>query len=521
MVPLPCISRLAVLGPLALAAAVAAITAPAAAQSTDTAPGTTPPPIAIDGAFDDWRDQDPLLVDPRDAPGSEVDIRAIRGRADARHLHLQFEVVDVASLQGLERPLELLLDVDGDPGTGADVELLPGLDLIVVFSPTDPRRADRPGQAVGLEIFGVNPREAPNAYAVDLHFAPSHASDRFEIRLERGSDLPGVGAILTGSRVTGRLVQRAADGSLLEVTDPFTVDMPRYDAAPPAPDLPPSADPLARSAGNQLRIMSWNAERGVMVRKAGATGRLIAATTPDIVLLQEFTEDTPATGLQRILESATGEDWSVHVGRGGGNLRSVVATRLPASVVTDLDPLPLPNVPNRDIRTAAQLIEHPGGRVLALSIHLKCCGRPGDSSDRRRIDEANAVRDAMARVIADVEPDAVIIAGDLNLVGTRTPLEILLQGLDVDGSELLTVDARQPAPAAANATWWDEDSPFTPGRLDFVLVSDRSLRPTKALVLNGRYMADEPWTRGGLRPDDTLISDHFPILVDLAWGRGE
>jgi endonuclease/exonuclease/phosphatase family metal-dependent hydrolase len=256
-----------------------------------------------------------------------------------------------------------------------------------------------------------------------------------------------------------------------------------------------------------------------MVRRAGATGRLVRATSPDVILLQELTEEIPASRVERLLESALpGEDWTVHVGRGGGPLRCVVATRLPSAVVTELDPLPQPDRPDREIRTAARLIESPEGRVLAVSVHLKCCGRPGDESDRRRITEARTIRAAMARVIAEEEPDAVVIGGDLNLVGTRTPLEILLGGLDVDGSELTVVDAMQPAPGASNATWYQPDSRFTPGRLDFVLVSDASLQPVRSLVLNGLHMTGPRWTRGGLRPDDTLISDHFPILVDLEWG---
>jgi endonuclease/exonuclease/phosphatase family metal-dependent hydrolase len=481
-----------------------------------------PPAFSIDGEFDEWRALPPLVEDPRgDAAGSQVDIvdiTAVRGRADGRHLSLLVEVVDEACLQGLDRPLELMLDADGDPGTGAATDLLRGLDLIVVFSPVDQRRPDRPGQAVGLEVFGVDARQAPNAYALDLHFAPSHASDRFEIRLERGSDLPGVGRVLAGRRVTGRLIQRAADGSTIELTEPFTVEMPPLETAPP-PAIASDADPLAPRAG-ALRVMSWNAEQGVMIRKSRETGRLIAATEPDILLLQEFPGNAPATDLERILEGATEDDWTVHLGRGGGNLRCVVATRLPGAVVTDLDPLPLPDTPNRDVRTAARMIEHAGGRVLALSVHLKCCGRPGDSSDLRRIEEAEAIRDAMAAVIAREKPDAVVIAGDLNLVGSRTPLNVIASGLDVDRSDLLIVDARQPGPGATNATWYDEGSPFTPGRLDFVLVSDGSLTPATALVLNGRHMLGEAWTARGLQPDDTLVSDHFPILVDLDWNRG-
>jgi endonuclease/exonuclease/phosphatase family metal-dependent hydrolase len=111
----------------------------------------------------------------------------------------------------------------------------------------------------------------------------------------------------------------------------------------------------------------------------------------------------------------------------------------------------------------------------------------------------------------------VVIAGDLNLVGSRRPLDLLADGLDGDGSDLAVAEAYQ-IDNLSNATWSNADQPFVAGRLDFLLYADTNVEPVGAFVMDTRDMAP-PWLdRHGLRLDDTAsASDHLPLVVDLRW----
>ena len=72
---------------------------------------------------------------------------------------------------------------------------------------------------------------------------------------------------------------------------------------------------------------------------------------------------------------------------------------------------------------------------------MKCCGSAGSNEDLIRYAEAGAINAAFAEAVTDVrgtlgrDIDAAIIGGDLNLVGTRGPLDILRTGLASDGSD--------------------------------------------------------------------------------------
>lgn len=492
-----------------------------------------PPIIEIDGTMDEWKPVAFAVEDPADAPNAAIDLLGVKVVADARRVHIQIETARLCNLQALDGRLDLLLDVDGSERSGEEVAGMEGADLSVVFTPPDRRRPDRPGRGVGLDVPGSSQRIQLSPYSVGLSFAPAHASDRFEVRMERGTMVQGAGILFAGRRAHGVLVFRDLDGAIVDTTEPFTIMLPPMiggDIAsqPSGPDLQAQpSSPLARGDGfaadepasdtRDVRVMSWNAERGVMLREAGSTSRILRASMPDIVLLQELTDSTSPDAVRRLLDRSTGQGWTVRVGAGGGDLRCAVATTLPAEPVALLDPLPMPDRPDRQVRTAALLIEHPRGPLLAVSVHLKCCGRMGDRSDTTRITEATAIQRAIVAAVKEHEPVGVIVAGDLNLVGSRTPLELLLRGTDADGSELIAADARQPGEGRTNATWSDTGQPFVPGRLDYVLVSDDAWSVDQALVLNGEEMTSRAWLASGMLPADTLISDHFPVIVDLGW----
>jgi endonuclease/exonuclease/phosphatase family metal-dependent hydrolase len=106
-----------------------------------------------------------------------------------------------------------------------------------------------------------------------------------------------------------------------------------------------------------------------------------------------------------------------------------------------------------------------------------------------------------------------IIGGDLNLVGSRTPLDVLVRQLD--GGQDLAVAEPVVLGTPIKYTWYDNATDFTPGRLDYITYSTSSLEVSRAFVLDTTILAEESLYRIGLSPNDTLGSDHLPVVVDF------
>ncbi|MHC4127341.1 MAG: endonuclease/exonuclease/phosphatase family protein [Planctomycetota bacterium] len=477
---------------------------------------TTPSSIVIDGRFDDWAQVPVQLTDPADAPEAAVDFGELRVTHDDRFVHLLADFGNVVNLHHLRGTARLLLDADGDARTGQTLGGLNGVDVAVELTPPNPDAPGRFGRGVGLRVIGT--AQQPSAYDIGFTFGPTYANRRFEMRLDRRTVLGGAPPFLAGGRFSGRLEFTDARGQVHDRTDPFTYELSPVD--PMTADQ--LSDPLSRPPRADLRIVNWNVEFGGLFQRPERFGRTLRALDPDVILLQEVNEDTTAPQLVEFLQRwvpgqgrARGE-WSVLIGAGGGDLRTVVAARHALESVAPLRVVPMPDRPDRTLRIAAAVVGT-RRRLLVLSVHLRCCGWAGGFEDRTRQVEAGAIRRAVQRARTEVSFDGVVIAGDLNLVGSRRPLELLAEDLDSDGSAL-AVAAPLQIDGLSNVTWSDPGQPFTPGRLDFLLYADRDVEAANAFVMDVHDMAP-PWRdRHRLRPDDTAsASDHFPLVVDLRW----
>ncbi|MHC4100486.1 MAG: endonuclease/exonuclease/phosphatase family protein [Planctomycetota bacterium] len=477
---------------------------------------TTPSPIVIDGHFDDWASVPVALVDPADAPEAAIDFRELRVTHDERFVHLLVDLGRVVNIQHLEGTARLLLDTDGNPRTGETVGGLNGVDAVVELTPPDPEGRGRRGRGVGLRVIGV--AEPRNGYDIGFMFGPTYAGRRFELRMDRRAVVAGLPRFLVGGRFSGRLEFADVRGNVADSTDPFTHELSPVDPSP----VEQAFDPLARPPGTDVRIVSWNVNFGGLLRRPEPFGRILRALEPDVILLQEILED--ATPLQLVEFARTwipgggrrGRAWNALLGAGGGDLRSAVVTRLDLDTSRALHVVPFPDLPDRTIRVAAAVVgeQH---RLLVLSVHLRCCGWAGGFEDRTRQVEADALRRAVRETLPAASFDGVIIAGDLNLVGSRRPLDLLAEGLDADGSALTVAEALQ-IDGGSNATWGDPDLPFAPGRLDFLLYADTSLESINAFVMDARDLEPRWLERHGLGSDDSAsASDHLPVVVDLRW----
>lgn len=492
--------------------------------------------IVIDGGIDDWREAPILATDPLGDSVAEIDFGEVRAAPDGRFVHLLVDIGNITNIQRLEGRSLLLLDADGNPSTGPGAHGLPGVDIVIELSPPGLTRAGRPddhGSGIGLRsmTYQHNPDDPASRrlipYDAGFTFAPTYASRVVEMRLERGADLPATPPLFSAANFTGKLVYLDSTGEVRDETATFAVTLPpmRDRAAALSRDLHDS-DPLQRTTGTDLRVMSWNIERGALLSNSDVFVRVLRALRPDVILLQELLAEQKAeevkTLLDRELPNTTDDEggWYVLFGEGGGDLRCAIASRFELQPIAALQLVPYPDNPERTLRIAGAEALLGDRRVLLTSLHMRCCGHAGSIEDQTREVEAAAVREAIHGLLHDNRPTAVILGGDFNLVGSLRPLLMLVDDVDLDGTDLAVADPMQ-LDGRSNGTWSDRDQPFVPGRLDFITYSDATLKLLRGFVLDTTDLSPAVLAKHNLQRGDTeAASDHFPVVVDFHWIAG-
>ena len=523
--------------------------------------------IWTDGTFDDWRDVPAVAIDAvgDTPPGSPVDLGAVFVRDDPRFIHLLIDLGDTVTAQGMPGSVEVVLDGDGDPGTGGSYGGVEGADLAIVLSRQWEPAADGHGAGVGVRRIGERgPQDIESASSIGLLVSPTHSSDRFEVRLDRlrmqrnGLAEPARGTDATtegeprrdadaAMRLTGRLRYLRA-GSVIDETPVFTHTLATAPGEPP-PLL--GADVVARTPG-ALRVVTWNVSDGNFRNHEEAFGRVLAALEPDVVLLDEVYADVTMADLVRFagkLGTVQGSSWQWWLANGGGRQRTAVGARAlelrGEAGLARIDHAPgalerwlrevgdEPEAPRMAPPPVLARAEAEGGLsatgawvtvgeqdILFVPVDLQSAGYDGSPRDRLRELQARTLNGAVARVLTDRPEAAIVIGGDLNLVGSRRPLDQLRSGLGVGGGDLNVVRPERLRDRSL-ATWRSTRAgdPFSPGRLDYVLYRGAVLRVERAFVFDAADLS--PATRGeiGIRESDTLRSDHLPLVVDFTVRR--
>lgn len=308
------------------------------------------------------------------------------------------------------------------------------------------------GKGYGVTCFQDGREKSP--YEIGVVFAPTTASTAFEVRINKPTSAP------------------------------------------------PKQFSFAPSSEDTVRVISWNVKFGQLLDQKDRGARILKALQPDILLLQELDGDDTPEMLGTFLAESLGGSWHVHMSTGTGEkrhhqLRSVVATKL-KSVELDTENI----TPRKTVMANIQVRDK---TITFASLHLRCCGGPDSEAEQQRREEAIQLRSA----IDGVDSDGVIIAGDWNLVATNQPL------LTVQQDDFSVVQALQPD-GLLSATWSDTTSSFTPGRLDWMLVSTDIIKVQRGFVLDTADLDSETLKRHHLRSGDTAkISDHLPLVADL------
>ncbi len=451
---------------------------------------TTPSPIRLDGRFDDW-------------PATPLSTN-LQGDGSESHVYLLLTLTGPPrNLQGLDAPIVLRLNWDNDPNTRITSDDPMGTDLMIEFSPDQGRRHG------GVEVTTADHGKS-TWDSIGLVFAPTTAGNRFEIAIPRTL---GDG-VTAGNAISWEL--RGVPGGTLTGT---ATTAPRR----PSPTSL-NADLLDQVSDQHLRVVSWNLQFGNVLHQRSVVQRLLAALQPDVVLMQEIEHDQSAEDILDVLRTAVPDgNWVLEFSPLGGKIRSGIATRLPARAVPAFENLKRRGESHGHVRAAASILTVPNiGEVLAVSAHLKCCGVVDGPEDMKRIGEVLAIRRAVAKTEATEDVQGLIIGGDLNLVGGSLPLDLLVAGGEgliatiEEPKDLLIVETWQPD-GTGMQTWQEADQAYSPGRLDYIVVSGSSLAPQRGFVLDTLDLPESDLSAHRLvRTDAGRASDHLPVVVDLA-----
>lgn len=480
-------------------------------------PASTANPPCLDGVPSEWAGIPATATDPRgDSTAGSLDLGEVilLETPDALWMRLEFagEPVNIQSLPD-ERSIEVLIDADASAKTGSVRGGFEGADLLLRFSPQG-EGVERPGRGAMVEVLdpdvlapGRRDR-TPSPASVGLGMAPSTASTWIELRVPRAVRGGAMGIRFGDeARLTARIVGK--DGAVL---DDGATATHRFAMKPDAPVRVVEA--IADAPESEPRVLSWNVERGSIFKNPEPFAEVLRALEPDVLLLQELDETATAESVAAWLDERTPVEGGWKAVVSGGDLRVAVAA-------PGLEPVPsLAKVSregpsgSRPVRAIGAVSELGGRRLLAVSVHLKCCGSIGSSEDRTREAEVKAIGEAIRLAVERAASggraiDGIVIGGDFNLVGGSAVLELACEGLDLDGSPLAAADLFT-LDRLSNLTWRDEGSEFLPGRLDFLLFADSRLRIARGAVVDPVSVL--PANVRGKAP-----SDHLPIVADFGW----
>lgn len=470
----------------AVVTALALVSQPALAEA----------PYAVDGLIEDWGDAAPAWTDAI-GNGERIDIGRVWVRSDAERVTLRFEVAQHINLQSANE-VTLIIDGDGDASTGQSVQGL-GAEVSWTFG----RKKGTMWRGDGAKSIGQSD--------IGLRQAPTVSSGQFEISLLRrvadGTALiPGPVASLVLVDGSGEKGDRAPDEGAIRVA--------LSDAAPPPP-LPVS---LERRRPDDVRILTWNVLFDGLFKRPAPFIRVLRAVDPDIICFQEIWSHTAADAADHVSLAIPEATW-----HGAHTTEGIIVSRYPILESQAVD----------EAGNYWALVDLPDDRYAAdmsvVSAHPPCCDK--EKERQRELDAIAAwVRDLATpggREIPQGTP--IVVAGDMNLVGSERQLRTLLAGEivdeatfgpsrppDWDGTPLADAMPRL-AGGRDTYTWRDATSPFAPGRLDYIVYSDSVARLGNAFVLATESLDAETLMRYGLRAGDTLeASDHLPVVADLA-----
>ena len=335
------------------------------------------------------------------------------------------------------------------------------------------------------------------------------------------------------------------DGRSPPWTDPWPTD-PGGDPALPgdapySPEVLEEVRFLERPEGAELRLATYNIWKNSIFEDAEFQerfARVVRAVDADVWALQEVWQPTGevAALFDELLPLADGAGWqAVYAGA------RVTVSRFPI-VLHHWE-----TEPNCGTKTGLHLIDLPDEHfeVDLYVVHPHFTPFEGPAEDAARQCQADQIVSWLRRA---VEPDGavrlphgtpIVIAGDLNMVGSLEPLRTLLEGdiadeetfgpghsPDWDGTAMVDAEPLHNGVGPDTWTWRSDRSRWGPGRLDFIIYTDSVANMVNSFVLNTVALSAEALEAAGLGRLDVVLQsygngayafDHIPVVADFTF----
>ena len=369
------------------------------------------------------------------------------------------------------------------------------------------------GVSVSTMEKGVRQEVATGVSDLGIVAAPSFAAREVEVGLARGWK-----GFLTGRAVQWKLLVHDVSGKLRGQHD-FSTSLPEFRiSAPPEEKL----DPLRRAPNAGFRVVVWNIARRKWQENPEPYRRVLRALQPDIVLLDEVSDQTSSEFITSFLQSLrqVGPHWNYVIAKTAGTERGLVGSTLPMTPA--FGELHHRKQPFRryGISAAGAFITMGSRTLLVTAVDLVCCGNaPGSLQEQRREAEAKVIAARLRQALRKGTADAVITGGDLNLVSTRLAKDMLRQRMDPAGGDLAEDEALR---LDGRAVWtWSgppgEPSRFVKGKLDYLLHSPSNLVLEKSFVFDSADLGVKWREHHKIEAGDSNVSDHRPVVADYRW----
>jgi endonuclease/exonuclease/phosphatase family metal-dependent hydrolase len=423
--------------------------------------------MRIDGEFEDWKDVKVCASDPEGDAKGAFDITKVYAASQGSILYLRFDTTTILNIQNgpeAEGTLLIIIDLSNDRQLILDTR---GRQAFLNDSLKERIPWDRLKYIVG----------------------PTYARNEFEIQID-----------LAGFNIhRGDAISIQFDGSdRLSAPVAFIFSQPSET---------PKRRSHRRDVGTDVRIVSFNTyyEGLSDPDRAEAMGRLLNSVNGDVYCFQEeWKTEGHGEILKRLMPLENDNPWHIHKVHG-----NVIASKYP-----------LKALPSRNDRYAAAHIGLAENHLFVINVHLKAMGYIDSREDHLRTQQANDIIATIAEIHrgqhskddpAGTKP-AIVIVGDFNLVGSRTPLDRIIGKNDYGLKDWLI-----PNLIGESVVTWrgaSRDS-FSPGKLDYVVYSARTLMPKNGFILNSELLNQAERRQLKLDAADSTLSDHLSMTVDF------
>ncbi len=464
--------------------------------------------IIVDGYFTDWNDVSVLYEDPSGDNGSgNIDFGKLWVFNDKERLFISLETGDEINLQD-DNEITVYIDGDNDISTGLQIGGI-GAELRYTF-----------GLRYGYVYDAGGNAQAVEHYQIGMVSAPTVSSERFEISFNRSA---WINEPIFSAPEIKIYFQDYDGGDILPNDGILLYEFNNLDFEP----LPLFS--IEKENDGYLRLTAYNVlHDGIFDPNLyGHFQRILTAINPEIISFEEVSGHSAADMANLLNEMIPPENGTWRADKSDYDV--IVASVFPITRMFDIATV------DGSKRSAAFLLDlRPkfDTDFLIIGAHLKCCG--GESNDAKRQREVDAIMKFIREAkepggdltLTDKTP--VAIMGDMNFVGSNLQPYTFLTG-DIydnddygedfapDWDETNFTDAFPVTTGSPfTFTWYDAESSFSPGKLDYLIYSDSVLKLKNSFSFFTPLLSEELLNEYNLDYfDATSASDHLPVVADF------